>query len=155
MLIASPRRESNVAAEHRMVSGLEQQMFAPHSARKKHQDKVPAGFIQAIPSSKPPQSVASINFSTMMEDSESLIRAYKKKKADLETLRDQFYQVETQLFTVSQKHVIVEEENVGLRSRVAELERLLKESQMREIRRESADAMSQQLAIKTKESEMY
>ena len=47
----------------------------------------------------------------MMEDSESLIRAYKKKKAELETLRDQFYSVETQLFTVSQKHVLVEEEN--------------------------------------------
>jgi len=39
----------------------------------------------------------------MMEDSESLIRAYKKKKSELETLRDQFYNVETQLFEVSQK----------------------------------------------------
>ena len=28
-------------------------------------------------------------------DSESLIRAYKKKKAELETLRDQFYHTET------------------------------------------------------------
>ena len=56
----------------------------------------PSGFIQAYPSSKPPQSVASINFSTMMDgDSESLIRAYKKKKAELETLRDQFYHTET------------------------------------------------------------
>ena len=64
----------------------------------------------------------------MMEDSESLIRAYKKKKAELETLRDQFYSVETQLFTVSQKHVLVEEENQNLKSRVHELERLLKES---------------------------
>ena len=68
-----------------------------------------------------------------MEDSESLIRAYKKKKAELETLRDQFYSVETQLFTVSQKHVLVEEENLNLKNRVIELERLLKESQMREI----------------------
>lgn len=51
-------------------------------------DSVPTGFIQAYPSSKPPQSVASVNFSTMMEDSESLIRAYKKKKAELEQLRD-------------------------------------------------------------------
>lgn len=59
----------------------------PQSERRSI-DKAPSGFIQAIPSSKPPQSVASINFSTMMEDSESLIRAYKKKKAELETLRD-------------------------------------------------------------------
>ena len=78
-----------------------------------------------------------------MEDSESLIRAYKKKKAELEGLRDQFFSVETQLFTVSQKNVIVEEENTQLRSRVAELERLLKESQMRELRNASVDALAQ------------
>ena len=42
-----------------------------------------------------------------------------------------------------------------LKSRVQELEHLLKESQMREIRHASADAMGQQLAIKTKEVEMY
>ncbi len=90
-----------------------------------------------------------------MEDSESLIRAYKKKKAELETLRDQFYQVETQLFTVGKQHVIVEEENSVLKNRVAELEHLLKESQMREIRHANADAMSQQLVLKTKEVEMY
>jgi len=70
--------------------------FFAHTERKHHIDsRPPAGFIQAIHSSKPPQSVASVNFSTMLEDSESLIRAYKKKKAELETLRDQFYQVET------------------------------------------------------------
>jgi len=79
----------------------------------------------------------------MMEDSESLIRAYKKKKTELEQLRDQFYQTETQLFTVSQQHVIMGEENTSLKRRVVELERMLKDSQMREIRRESADAMSQ------------
>ena len=64
----------------------------------------------------------------MMDDSEGLVRAYKKKKAELETLRDQFYQTETQLFTVSQKHVILEEENTALKSRVQDLERLLKDS---------------------------
>lgn len=79
----------------------------------------------------------------MMEDSESLIRAYKKKKNELETLRDQFYKVETQLFEVSQKQVIVEEENSTLKGRVAELERLLKESQMRELRNSNSGALSQ------------
>ena len=121
----------------------------------KNADRPPAGFLQAIPSSTPPKSVASIQFSQMMEDSESLIRAYKKKKNELETLRDQFYKVETQLFEVSQKQVIVEEENSTLKGRVAELERLLKESQMRELRNSNSGALSQQLAIKTKEVEMY
>ena len=109
----------------------------------KNADRPPAGFLQAIPSSTPPKSVASIQFSQMMEDSESLIRAYKKKKNELETLRDQFYKVETQLFEVSQKQVIVEEENSTLKGRVAELERLLKESQMRELRNSNSGALSQ------------
>ena len=61
----------------------------------KTSEKNPPGFLHAYPSSKPPQSVASVNISTMMEDSESLIRAYKKKRAELETLRDQFYTMET------------------------------------------------------------
>ena len=98
--------------------------------------------------------MASTNFSNL-EDSESLIRAYKRKKAELETLRDSFYQVETQLFTVSKQHVIMEEENSALKKRVLELERLLKESQMREIKRESADAMGKQLTLRAKEVEMY
>lgn len=91
-------------------------------------DLPPPGFIQAISTSKPPQSVASVQFSQMMEDSEAVIRAYKKKKTELESLRNQFYQVETQFIEVSQRQVILEEENSSLKNRVGELERLLKES---------------------------
>ena len=80
----------NVASSHQIDNSCAQ------SEKKITKERgAPSGFIQAYPSSKPPQSVASINFSTMMEDSESLIRAYKKKKAELETLRDQFYHTET------------------------------------------------------------
>ena len=64
-------------------------------------EKVP-GYLPTSKSTKPPQSVASINFSQLEDaNSEALIRAYKKKKAELETLRDQFYQVETKFFTVN------------------------------------------------------
>jgi hypothetical protein len=34
-----------------------------------------------------------------MEDSEALIRAYKRKKAELEALREKFYSTETLLMT--------------------------------------------------------
>jgi hypothetical protein len=44
------------------------------------------GFIPTS-ASRPPQSVASINF-TNLEDSETLIRAYKKKKVELEELKE-------------------------------------------------------------------
>ena len=49
-------------------------------------------------SSKPPQSVASINI-TNLEDSEGLIRAYKKKKGELDDLKQRYYQIETDYFT--------------------------------------------------------
>ena len=43
------------------------------------------GFLPASKTSKPPQSVASINFSQLDDaNSEALIRAYKKKKAELD-----------------------------------------------------------------------
>lgn len=61
----------------------------------------PLGFIQTCRTSKPPLSVASISFS-QMEDSESLVRAYKKKKTELQTIQEQFYQVETQMITATQ-----------------------------------------------------
>ncbi len=57
-----------------------------------------AGFIQSYYPSKPPQSVASVNI-TNLEDSEGLIRAYKKKKAELEDVKEKFYNMETELFT--------------------------------------------------------
>ena len=114
----------------------------------------PPGFIQTCRTSKPPLSVASISFS-QMEDSESLVRAYKKKKTELQTIQEQFYQVETQMIMATQQNVILNEENSALKARVADLERMLKESQMRELRKESSQTLTKQLEIKTKEVEMY
>lgn len=54
------------------------------------------GFMQQT--SRPPQSVASVNI-TNLEDSEGIIRAYKKKKGELEELKERFYQLETEFFT--------------------------------------------------------
>lgn len=68
-----------------------------------------AGFIQSYYASKPPQSVASVNI-TNLEDSESLIRAYKKKKAELEDVKEKFYKMETEFFTEKQKNTYFEEE---------------------------------------------
>ena len=99
--MTAPITQSNIsAAASKLASPISASANRlPFSGRlsfdHKANEKVPAGFIQAYPSSKPPQSVASVNISTMMEDSESLIRAYKKKRAELETLRDQFYSMET------------------------------------------------------------
>lgn len=56
------------------------------------------GFIQSFQSSRPPQSVASVNL-TNFEDGEALVRGYKKKKRELEELKDAFYKLETEYFT--------------------------------------------------------
>ena len=56
------------------------------------------GYISQYQASRPPQSIASVNI-TNLEDSESLIRAYKKKKNEFEELRDTFYHIETEYFT--------------------------------------------------------
>lgn len=42
--------------------------------------------------------MASVNI-TNLEDSEALIRAYKKKKNDFDELRENFYKLETEFFT--------------------------------------------------------
>ena len=52
------------------------------------------GYLQAYNISQPPQSIASVNL-TALEDGESLIRAYKKKKAELEQVKEQFFRIET------------------------------------------------------------
>lgn len=51
-----------------------------------------------------------MNF-TNLEDSEALMRAYKKKKVELEELKERFYVLETEFFTEKQRAVLLEEEN--------------------------------------------
>ena len=72
------------------------------------------GFLQSYQASRPPQSVASVNL-TNLEDSEGLIRAYKKKKNELEELKEKFYHIETEFFTERQKNILIEEEVAQLR----------------------------------------
>ena len=58
--------------------------------------------------------MASVNI-TNLEDSESLIRAYKKKKAELEEYKQKFYETETEFFITKQKNIHLEEENLNVR----------------------------------------
>ena len=53
--------------------------------------------------------MASLNF-TNLEDSESMIRAYKKKKVELDDLKERFYRTETDFYTEKQKAVLLDEE---------------------------------------------
>jgi hypothetical protein len=64
--------------------------------------------------SKPLQSVASIKI-TNLEDSEGLIRAYKKKKAEFEELKERNYLIEPELYTEKQRNRLFEEDFQKLR----------------------------------------
>ena len=103
--------------------------------------------------SRPPQSVASVNI-TNLEDSEGIIRAYKKKKAEMEELKEKFYQVETEFFTEKQRNRILEEDVTKLRSNLSRAEKLLKEVQLKDSRKES-DIYLKQLQLKSQEAAAY
>jgi predicted nucleic acid-binding Zn-ribbon protein len=77
--------------------------------------------------------VASVNI-TNLEDSEGLIRAYKKKKAEYEEIKERYYSMETELFTEKQHNKLLEEDVAKLRGNLSRAERLLKEAQMKESR---------------------
>lgn len=73
-----------------------------------------------------------------MEDSEALIRAYKRKKAELEAMREKFYSTETLLMTTQQEHMLLSEEICNLKAELADSKRTLRELQLKEIERSSA-----------------
>ncbi len=82
--------------------------------------------------------MASINFSQLEDaNSEAIIRAYKKKKAELEKLRDQLYRNETEMFTTKQSQQLLTEDNAQLKDKLSHTEKQLKMVQMREYKRQS------------------
>lgn len=80
--------------------------------------------------------MASVNI-TNLEDSEALIRAYKKKKVELEEVKDKFYKLETDFFTERQKVILLEEENLQMKQNITRVEKVLKDLQIRESRKDN------------------
>ncbi|CDW80788.1 ribosomal protein s20 [Stylonychia lemnae] len=111
------------------------------------------GFIQSFQSSRPPQSVASLNI-TNLEDSEALIRAYKKKKNELEEMKNVYYRIETDYFTEKQRALLLEEENQHMKVSLSKAEKSLREAQLRESRRDT-DVLQKQLQLKAQEIQAY
>ncbi len=64
---------------------------------------------------------------TNLEDSEAIIRAYKKKKSELEDMKERFYKMETEYFTEKQKNMLLDEEVNTLRVTCIRTDRALKE----------------------------
>jgi hypothetical protein len=64
---------------------------------------------------------------TNLEDSEAIIRAYKKKKSELEDIKERFYKMETEYFTEKQKNMLLDEEVNTLRQNFIRTDRALKD----------------------------
>ena len=47
---------------------------------------------------------------TTFEDTQQMLRAYKKKKRELAKLKEAFFKIETEFLSTKQKNVILEEE---------------------------------------------
>jgi hypothetical protein len=92
--------QQNYNTESKVLREEHFSTLANQSQATRNMSSPPAiqGFIQSYQTSRPPQSVASINI-TNLEDSETMIRAYKKKKQEIEDLREKFYLMETDYFT--------------------------------------------------------
>lgn len=103
--------------------------------------------------SRPPKSVASVNI-TNLEDSEGMVRAYKKKKAELEELKERFYHLETDCFTERQRSRLLEEDVHKLRLSLARAEKVAKDAQLKDSRRDT-EVLARQLQLKTQEAAAY
>jgi hypothetical protein len=57
----------------------------------------------------PPESVASIPV-TSFEDTQQMLKAYKKKKKQIAKLKESKFKIETEFMTLKQKNSLVEEE---------------------------------------------
>jgi len=57
----------------------------------------------------PPESVASIPL-TSFEDTQQMLRAYKKKKKEIVKLKESKFKIETEFMTLKQKNSLIEEE---------------------------------------------
>ena len=67
------------------------------------------GFMKTHQISMPPESVASIPI-TAFEDTQQLLRAYKKKKKELARIKEGMFKLETEYMTLKQRNSLVEEE---------------------------------------------
>lgn len=70
------------------------------------------GFMQSRQITMPPESVASMASipMTSFEDTQQMLRAYKKKKRDLAKMKERIFKLETDFSTVKQTNALLEDE---------------------------------------------
>jgi predicted nucleic acid-binding Zn-ribbon protein len=91
---------------------------------------------------------------TTFEDTQQMMKAYKRKKREIAKLKDQFFKIETEFMTIKQKNSIFEEELTHSQRRCHKAEKALKQLQMKEQQKDNS-LIEKNLMLKTKEAEVF
>lgn len=83
-----------------------------------------------------------------------MMKAYKRKKRELQKLKDQFFKMDTEFMTIKQKSSIYEEELAHSQRRCHKVEKQLKQLQMKEQQKDNS-LTEKNLMLKTKEAEVF
>ena len=75
----------------------------------------------------PPESVVSVPV-TSFEDTQQMLRAYKKKKRELTKMKDKVYKLETEFATIGHRNSLLEEELGSTQKRLLKAEKQLKQA---------------------------
>ena len=79
----------------------------------------------------PPESVQSLPITTF-EDTQQMLKAYKKKKRELLKMKENFFKIETEFMKLQQGNVNLEEELSSTKKQLQKLQKTLKQTQIRE-----------------------
>ena len=63
---------------------------------------------------------------TTFEDTQQMLKAYKRKKRELAKIKEQFFKIETEFITIKQKNLLMEEELTQTQKKCAKAEKALK-----------------------------
>ena len=91
---------------------------------------------------------------TTFEDTQQMLKAYKRKKRELAKIKEQFFKIETEFITIKQKNLLMEEELTQTQKKCAKAEKALKQTLLREHHKDHS-LLEKNLAIKTKEADVF
>ena len=102
---AIPNTPKDFASEFKTAPN---NMVSSRSGQKEISHQV-EGFMKTQNIQMPPESVVSLPV-TSFEDTQQMLKAYKKKKREIAKLKEQFFKIETEFMTLKQKNILIEEE---------------------------------------------
>lgn len=111
------------------------------------------GFMKTQNIQMPPESVVSLPM-TSFEDTQQMLKAYKKKKREIAKMKEQFFKIETEFMTLKQKNILLEEELAQTQKKYKKAEKALKKTNVKDPNKDLS-LVEKQLSLKSKEAEVF